>query len=127
MLSALSGRDQDSQSGIVGTSAPESVTHRLIQSHHTQASPSSSEIQSQHEDIPVLESQIAKLESYGASLLEIGLLDSHRMVLDRVAHLQQRVTHEKTMKAQILIREMQKDFPDIADLASLESRQLGLG
>jgi hypothetical protein len=76
--------------------------------------------------IPELERQIKALRGYSADLLELSLLESHAKVQERIALLQTRVEQRRYEKSRAVLSSLQEDFPDIAEIAKDEARELGL-
>ncbi|KAL5334307.1 hypothetical protein BJX70DRAFT_21486 [Aspergillus crustosus] len=77
------------------------------------------------ESICVLEKKLEALHGYADDLLELSLVDSHAKILERISQFEAEIEQRKRRKAEILLSKLNRDFPDIADLAREEARRRG--
>ena len=75
--------------------------------------------------IAQLEDQIARLRRYGDELLGLSLHDSHKMLSEQLASLETNLRDKKREKSALLIENLQREFPGIADMARKEVEKLG--
>ncbi|KAL2814234.1 hypothetical protein BDW59DRAFT_177975 [Aspergillus cavernicola] len=78
------------------------------------------------EDIRVLERKLAALRGYADDLLELSLVESHAKILERIVQFEAEIEQRKRRKAEVLLSNLNRDFPDLADLAREEARRRGL-
>ena len=75
--------------------------------------------------IAQLEDQIARLRRYGDELLDLSLHDSHKMLSEQLVSLETNLRDKKREKSALLIENLQREFPGIADVARKEVEKLG--
>ncbi|KAL4866164.1 hypothetical protein BDV12DRAFT_173376 [Aspergillus spectabilis] len=80
----------------------------------------------EEESIRVLEKKLEALRGYADDLLDLSLAESHAKILERIAQSEAEVEQRKRRKAEILLSNLNRDFPDLADLAREEARRRGL-
>ena len=78
------------------------------------------------ENILSLERKLGSLRQYADGLLELSLIDSHAKVLDKISSLEAQIERKKRQKAELLFSGLNRDFPDLADIAMEEARRRGL-
>ncbi|KAL4785667.1 hypothetical protein BJX76DRAFT_346855 [Aspergillus varians] len=81
---------------------------------------------SDQESIRDLESKLKALRGYADDILELSLVESHGRILDRISQLEAELEQRKRRKAELLLSRLNRDFPDLADLAREEARRQGL-
>ncbi|KAF5858510.1 hypothetical protein ETB97_004306 [Aspergillus alliaceus] len=117
-------RSQHVQPHVSFSSTPENVAYRHPRepnSHNANVSNSDNE-----ESIPSLERKLSALRQYAEGLLELSLIDSHAKVLDKISHLEGQIERQKRQKAELLLSGLNRDFPDLADIAMEEARRRGI-
>ncbi|KAL5357685.1 hypothetical protein BJX96DRAFT_163243 [Aspergillus floccosus] len=77
------------------------------------------------ESIPSLEKKLEALRQYATELLELSLVESHGKILERIGQLEEEVERRRRLKAEVLFRRLQRDFPDLANVAREEARRRG--
>ena len=75
--------------------------------------------------IVLKETRIAKLRRYGDELLQLGLADSHKMLMEELAALEADLRAAKKQKSAALIENLWMEFPSLADVARKEVEKLG--
>jgi hypothetical protein len=110
------------QSHIPPSSTPDNATYRRDLRNHNADIRSSTE----EENIPSLERKLGALRQYADDLLELSLVDSHAKILDKISHLEAQIEQKKRQKAEILFNSLNRDFPDLADIAMEEARRRGI-
>ncbi|KAE8401735.1 hypothetical protein BDV37DRAFT_285434 [Aspergillus pseudonomiae] len=78
------------------------------------------------ENIPSLERKLGALRQYADGLLELSLIDSHAKVLDKISDIEARIERKRRQKAELLFSGLNRDFPDLADMAMEEARRRGI-
>ncbi|KAL4916303.1 hypothetical protein BDW62DRAFT_186493 [Aspergillus aurantiobrunneus] len=78
------------------------------------------------DSIHALESKLEALRGYANDLLDLSLVDSHAKILDRISQFEAEIEQRKRRKADLLLSRLNRDFPDLADLAREEARRRGL-
>ncbi|KAE8421824.1 hypothetical protein BDV36DRAFT_280400 [Aspergillus pseudocaelatus] len=78
------------------------------------------------ENILSLERKLGSLRQYADGLLELSLIDSHAKVLDKISSLEAQIERKRRQKAELLFSGLNRDFPDLADIAMEEARRRGL-
>ncbi|KAL5001118.1 hypothetical protein BDV10DRAFT_19525 [Aspergillus recurvatus] len=79
-----------------------------------------------NESIQELENKLRALRGYADDALELSLMESHAKILDRISQVEAEIERQKRRKAELLFSRLNKDFPDLADLAREEARRRGL-
>ncbi|KAL3479273.1 hypothetical protein BJX99DRAFT_222809 [Aspergillus californicus] len=77
------------------------------------------------EDIRDLEHKLASLRGYAKDLLELSLVESHTKILERIAQFEAEIEQRRRRKAEVLLTNLGRDFPDLGDLAKEEARRRG--
>lgn len=80
----------------------------------------------EEESIHDLESKLEALRGYANDILELSLVESHAKILDRVSQLETEIEKRKRRKTELLLSKLDRDFPDLADLAREEARRRGV-
>ncbi|KAI9371894.1 hypothetical protein BJX61DRAFT_509790 [Aspergillus egyptiacus] len=80
----------------------------------------------EEEDIRALERKLDALRGYANDLLDLSLIESHAKILERISQFEAEIEQRKRRKAQVLLSNLHRDFPDLADLAREEARRRGL-
>lgn len=78
------------------------------------------------ENIHDLESKLEALRGYANDILELSLVESHAKILDRISQLETEIEKRKRQKTELLLSRLDRDFPDLADLAREEARRRGV-
>ncbi|KNG87688.1 hypothetical protein ANOM_003907 [Aspergillus nomiae NRRL 13137] len=78
------------------------------------------------ENIPSLERKLGALRQYADGLLELSLIDSHAKVLDKISDIEAQIERKRRQKAELLFSGLNRDFPDLADMAMEEARRRGI-
>lgn len=78
------------------------------------------------ENIQDLESKLETLRGYANDILELSLVESHAKILDRISQLETEIEKRKRRKTELLLSRLDRDFPDLADLAREEARRRGV-
>ncbi|OGM41035.1 hypothetical protein ABOM_010289 [Aspergillus bombycis] len=78
------------------------------------------------ENIPSLERKLGTLRQYADGLLELSLIDSHAKVLEKISDLEAQIEQKRRQKAELLFSGLNRDFPDLADMAMEEARRRGI-
>ena len=76
-------------------------------------------------EISQLEDQIARLRRYGDELLGLSLHEAHKMLFEQLGTLELTLRDRKREKSALLIENLQREFPGIADVARREVEKLG--
>jgi hypothetical protein len=71
------------------------------------------------------ENRIAKLRRYGDELIQLGLEDSHKVLLQELLALEADLRAVKKQKSAALIENLRMEFPGLADVARKEVEKLG--
>ncbi|KAL5045631.1 hypothetical protein BDW71DRAFT_183586 [Aspergillus fruticulosus] len=79
-----------------------------------------------NESIQELENKLTALRGYADDVLELSLVESHARILDRISQVEAEIEWQKRRKAELLLSRLNRDFPELADLAREEARRRGL-
>ncbi|KAL2867078.1 uncharacterized protein BJX67DRAFT_372221 [Aspergillus lucknowensis] len=124
-----SSRPPDSRTQHLYLSPPTSVTVTRNGSTHRRHDYQTSgkvDVSDNEESIRVLETKLDALRGYADDLLELSLVDSHAKILERISQFEAKIEQRKRRKAEVLLSNLNRDFPDLADLAREEARRRGL-
>ncbi|KAG2016979.1 hypothetical protein GB937_005883 [Aspergillus fischeri] len=89
-------------------------------------SPSSTSTSTSEESIPVLEKRLEALRRYADDLLELSLVESHAKLLEKISAYETQIEQIRRRKAERLFSNLNRDFPDLANVAMEEARRRGL-
>ncbi|PKX92201.1 uncharacterized protein P174DRAFT_374014, partial [Aspergillus novofumigatus IBT 16806] len=89
-------------------------------------SPSSTSTSTGEESIPVLEKRLEALRRYADDLLELSLVESHAKLLEKIITYETQIEQIRRQKAEKLFSNLNRDFPDLANVAMEEARRRGL-
>ncbi|KAF7121887.1 hypothetical protein CNMCM5793_009441 [Aspergillus hiratsukae] len=78
------------------------------------------------ESIPVLEKRLDALRQYADDLLELSLVESHAKLLEKITAFETQIEQIRRRKAERLFSNLNRDFPDLANVAMEEARRRGL-
>lgn len=78
------------------------------------------------ESIPVLEKRLDALRRYADDLLELSLVESHAKLLEKITAFETQIEQIRRRKAERLFSNLNRDFPDLANVAMEEARRRGL-
>jgi hypothetical protein len=78
------------------------------------------------ESIPVLEKRLDALRRYADDLLELSLVESHAKLLEKITAFETQIEQIRRRKAETLFSNLNRDFPDLANVAMEEARRRGL-
>jgi uncharacterized protein Yka (UPF0111/DUF47 family) len=78
------------------------------------------------ESIPVLEKRLDALRRYADDLLELSLVESHAKLLEKITAFETQIEQIRRQKAERLFSNLNRDFPDLANVAMEEARRRGL-
>ncbi|KAF4215820.1 hypothetical protein CNMCM8980_004149 [Aspergillus fumigatiaffinis] len=87
---------------------------------------SSTSTSASEESIPVLEKRLEALRRYADDLLELSLVESHAKLLEKIAAYETQIEQIRRRKAERLFSNLNRDFPDLANVAMEEARRRGL-
>ncbi|KAJ0426042.1 hypothetical protein BJY00DRAFT_323599 [Aspergillus carlsbadensis] len=77
--------------------------------------------------IPAMERRRHTIRRYADDITtELGLIESRATIAERISQLKAELGHLKRAKAEKLLRNLDRDFPDLANVAREEARRLGL-
>ncbi|KJK65061.1 hypothetical protein P875_00010687 [Aspergillus parasiticus SU-1] len=112
------------QAHISLSSTPDNTTYRYPHepNNHNENIPNPID----EENIPSLERKLGALRQYADGLLELSLIDSHAKVLDKISSLEAQIERKRRQKAELLFSSLNRDFPDLADIAMEEARRRGI-
>ncbi|PIG81185.1 hypothetical protein AARAC_005273 [Aspergillus arachidicola] len=112
------------QAHISLSSTPDNTTYRYPHEpdNHNENIPNPID----EENIPSLERKLGALRQYADGLLELSLIDSHAKVLDKISSLEAQIERKRRQKAELLFSGLNRDFPDLADIAMEEARRRGI-
>lgn len=112
------------QTHISLSSTPDNTAHRYPHepNNHNENIPNPID----DENIPSLERKLGALRQYADGLLELSLIDSHAKVLDKISSLEAQIERKRRQKAELLFSGLNRDFPDLADIAMEEARRRGI-
>ncbi|RHZ66868.1 uncharacterized protein CDV56_105268 [Aspergillus thermomutatus] len=78
------------------------------------------------DSIPVLEKRLDALRRYADDLLELSLVESHAKLLEKITAFETQIEQIRRRKAERLFSNLNRDFPDLANVAMEEARRRGL-
>ncbi|GIK01608.1 hypothetical protein Aspvir_005646 [Aspergillus viridinutans] len=78
------------------------------------------------ESILILEKRLDALRRYADDLLELSLVESHAKVLEKITAFESQIEQIRRRKAEMLFSNLNRDFPDLANVAMEEARRRGL-
>ncbi|KAL3464401.1 hypothetical protein BJX64DRAFT_254903 [Aspergillus heterothallicus] len=76
--------------------------------------------------IYVLERKIDALREYAYGVNELDMVESHAKIMERISQLEGELEQLKRRKAETLLANLSRDFPDIAEVARDEARRRGI-
>ncbi|KAE8373156.1 hypothetical protein BDV26DRAFT_272685 [Aspergillus bertholletiae] len=115
---------QHVQAHIPLSSTSENAAYRYPHESNNQNSNTPNSID--EENILSLEKKLGALRQYADGLLELSLTDSHAKVLDKIADLEAQIERKRRQKAELLFSGLNRDFPELADIAIEEARRRGI-
>jgi hypothetical protein len=74
--------------------------------------------------IPAMQRRLHTLRQYADDLTKLGLIESCATIEERISKLNAELEQLKRSKAQKLLRNLNRDFPNLADVAKEEARRL---
>lgn len=105
---------------------PEIPNRRDQSPREENCSPSSTFTSTSEESIPVLEKRLEALRRYAGDLLELSLVESHAKLLEKISAYEIQIEQIRRRKAERLFSNLNRDFPDLANVAMEEARRRGL-
>jgi hypothetical protein len=73
-----------------------------------------------------LEKRLEALRRYADDLLELSLVESHAKLLEKITAYETQIEQIRRRKAERLFSNLNRDFPDLANVAIEEARRRGL-
>ncbi|GIC87087.1 uncharacterized protein Aud_003468 [Aspergillus udagawae] len=119
---AAEGSSRNHASQYHPAALPE-ISNRL---HHSSRENNSSFSSTSEESILTLEKRLDALRRYADDLLELSLVESHAKVLEKITAFETQIDQIRRRKAETLFSNLNRDFPDLANVAMEEARRRGL-
>ncbi|GIJ87792.1 hypothetical protein Asppvi_006705 [Aspergillus pseudoviridinutans] len=93
---------------------------------HSSGENNSSFSSTSEESILILEKRLDALRRYADDLLDLSLVESHAKVLEKITAFESQIEQIRRRKAETLFSNLNRDFPDLANVAMEEARRRGL-
>ncbi|RHZ57563.1 hypothetical protein CDV55_103839 [Aspergillus turcosus] len=105
---------------------PAALAEKSNRGDHSSRENSSFLSSTSEESIPVLEKRLDALRRYADDLLELSLVESHAKLLEKITAFETQIEQIRRRKAERLFSNLNRDFPDLANVAMEEARRRGL-